>query len=40
MTQESTTARSAAPSVPMTAEQRATFERDGYLIIRGALYPR
>jgi hypothetical protein len=39
MTQESTTARSAAPSVPMTAEQRATFERDGYLIIRGALYP-
>jgi len=23
----------------MTAEQRATFERDGYLIIRGALYP-
>ena len=39
MTQEATTARSAAPSVPMTAEQRATFERDGYLIIRGALNP-
>ena len=39
MTQESATARSAAPAVPMTAEQRATFERDGYLIIRGALGP-
>lgn len=32
-------ARSAAPSVPMTAEQRAAFERNGYLIIRGALDP-
>src|SRR5205085_11067134 len=39
MTQESTTARSAALPVPMTAEQRAAFERDGYLIIRGALRP-
>ncbi len=27
------------PAVPMTAEQRATFDRDGYLIIRGALRP-
>jgi hypothetical protein len=39
MTQEPATVRSAVPSVPMTAEQRAAFERDGYLIIRGALYP-
>jgi len=39
MTQETATARSATPSVPMTAEQRAAFERDGYLIIRGALCP-
>jgi hypothetical protein len=39
MTQESTTAKSAALSMPMTAEQRATFDRDGYLIIRGALCP-
>jgi ectoine hydroxylase len=29
----------AAPGAPMTAEQRATFDRDGYLIIRGALRP-
>jgi len=27
------------PAVPMTAEQRATFDRDGYLIIRSALRP-
>jgi len=39
MKQESTATRSAAPSVPMTAEQRAAFERDGYLLIRGALGP-
>ena len=39
MTQEPATARSAVPAVPMTAEQRAAFERDGYLIIRGALCP-
>ena len=39
MTQEPATARSAVPSVPMTAEQRAAFEREGYLIIRGALCP-
>jgi len=39
MTQEPAAARSAAPAVPMTAEQRAAFERDGYLIIRGALGP-
>ena len=38
MTQESTTARSAAASGPMTAEQRATFDRDGYLIIRVRLH--
>jgi ectoine hydroxylase len=39
MTQEPATARSAAPTAAMTAEQRAAFERDGYLIIRGALGP-
>jgi ectoine hydroxylase len=39
MTPEPTTARSAASSAPMTAGQRAAFERDGYLIIRGALHP-
>jgi len=39
ITQEPTAARSAAPTTAMTAEQRATFERDGYLIIRGALCP-
>lgn len=33
------TGRCADPSGPMTAEQRAAFERDGYLIIRGALCP-
>jgi hypothetical protein len=27
------------PAVPMTAEQRATLDRDGYLIIRAALRP-
>src|SRR5579859_1807403 len=37
MTQESAVARNATPGVPMTAQQRATFDRDGYLIIRGAL---
>jgi hypothetical protein len=26
-------------AVPITAEQRAAFDRDGYLIIRGALGP-
>jgi ectoine hydroxylase len=39
MTHEPTTARSVAPTAAMTAEQRAAFERDGYLIIRGALCP-
>jgi len=39
MTQEPATARSAAPTAAMTAEQRAAFERDGYLTIRGALDP-
>ena len=39
MTQEPATAANAAPSVPMTVEQRAAFDRDGYLIIRGALRP-
>jgi len=39
MTQEPTTARNAALPVPMTAGQRAAFERDGYLIIHGALSP-
>ena len=39
MTQEPAAARGAAPAVPMTAEQRGAFERDGYLIIRGALCP-
>jgi ectoine hydroxylase len=32
-----TSAVTAAPTQPMTAEQRARFERNGYLIIRGAL---
>ena len=39
MTQKSTVARNTTSAVPMTAEQRATFDRDGYLIIRGALRP-
>ncbi len=39
MRQKSTTARNTAPAVPMTAERRATFDRDGYLIIRRALGP-
>jgi hypothetical protein len=34
-----TVAGSAAQAGPMTAEQRAAFDRDGYLIIRGALSP-
>jgi ectoine hydroxylase len=37
MPQEPAAARGAVPAVPMLAEQRAAFERDGYLIIRGAL---
>jgi ectoine hydroxylase len=39
MTQKSAAAGTTAPAVPMTAEQRAAFDRDGYLIIRGALGP-
>ena len=29
----------ATATAPMTAEQRASFDRDGYLVIRGALRP-
>ena len=39
MTQKSTTAKIADPPESMTAEQRARFDRDGYLMIRGALRP-
>src|SRR6516162_11016572 len=39
MTQKSTVVRNTTPGSPMTAEQRASFDRDGYLIIRGALGP-
>jgi len=39
MKQKSTGAGNTTPAVPMTAEQRAAFDRDGYLIIRGALGP-
>jgi ectoine hydroxylase-related dioxygenase (phytanoyl-CoA dioxygenase family) len=39
MTQTSTAAGNTTPAVPMTAEQQAAFDRDGYLIIRGALGP-
>ena len=39
MPQKSTVAGSTRPGAPMTAEQRASFDRDGYLIIRGALGP-
>ena len=39
MTQKPTAAGNTTPAVPMTAEQRAAFDRDGYLIIRGALGP-
>ena len=39
MNQKSAVAGSTAPGVPMTAGQRAAFDRDGYLIIRGALRP-
>jgi len=39
MTQKSTVAGNITPAVPMTAEQRTTFDRDGYLIIRDALGP-
>jgi ectoine hydroxylase len=39
MTQSSAVARNTTSAVPMTAEQRAAFDRDGYLIIRGALGP-
>src|SRR6516162_7754633 len=37
MTQKSIVAGNSTPNAPMTAEQRASFDRDGYLIIRGAL---
>jgi hypothetical protein len=39
MTQQPTAAGNTTQAVPMTAEQRATFDRDGYLIIQGALSP-
>jgi ectoine hydroxylase len=39
MAQRSAVARNTTPAVAMTAEQRAAFDRDGYLIIRGALRP-
>jgi hypothetical protein len=32
MTQQPTAAGNTTPAVPMTAEQRAAFDRDGYLI--------
>ena len=32
-------ARSVTAAEPMTAEQQARFDRDGYIIIRGALAP-
>ena len=34
MTQKPTATGNTAAAVPMTAEQRAAFDRDGYLIIR------
>jgi len=37
MTHESTAAGNTTQAVPTTAEQRVSFERDGYLIISGAL---
>ena len=39
MTQKSTAAGRTTPAVAMTAAQRAGFDRDGHLIIRGALRP-
>jgi len=39
MTQQATAAETGTAAVPMTAEQRAAFDRDGYLMIRGALDP-
>jgi ectoine hydroxylase len=39
MMQKPTAAENTTSAVPMTAEQRASFDRDGYLIIRGALGP-
>ncbi len=39
MTQNSAAARNTTPAVPMTAEQRATLDHDGYLIIGGVLRP-
>src|SRR5713101_9882597 len=39
MTHESTAAGNTTQAVPTTAERRVSFERDGYLIINGALRP-
>ena len=39
MTQKSAAVGHTTPTVAMTAEQRASFDRDGYLIIRSALSP-
>jgi len=38
MTQQATAAETGTSAAPMSAEQRAAFDRDGYLIIRGALH--
>jgi hypothetical protein len=39
MTKQPTRSGNTTPAGPMTTEQRAAFDRDGYLIIRGALGP-
>jgi ectoine hydroxylase len=39
MTQQPTAAGNRTTAMPMTAEQRAAFNRDGYVIIRAALRP-
>ena len=39
MTRKSTVAGNATPGARMTSEQRGSFDRDGYLIIRSALGP-
>ena len=39
MAQESSAASNATLSTPMTAQQQAAFDRDGYVLIRGALGP-
>ena len=39
MTREPATTTTAEPAHLVTAEQRDRFDRDGYLVIRGALRP-